>query len=382
VAAKAIVVGGGIGGLTAALALGRAGVEVAVFERAPELREIGAGISLWANATRALKGLGVYEEVRAAGAAEIGGELRSWRGEMISKIPAEDLKERFGEANLAVHRADLQGALFSSLPSGTVRLGAEFTGFEQEEEGVLARFADGLEERGDLLVGADGIHSSVRAQLFGETEPRYAGYTAWRGIAGAGDGSLPEGVGLNLWGRGSEFGLVGIGRGRFYWFATKNAPEGEAESAAGRKREVLDLLAGSYEPATAAVEATAEPEILRNDIYDREPISRWGVGRVTLLGDAAHPMTPNLGQGACQAIEDAVVLARCLGGGDGIPGSLRLYEERRVRRITTVVRRSRLVGRVTQLQNPLLCRLRDALAKRTSARAQLRQYEEIVRYEP
>lgn len=185
-AAKVIVVGGGIGGLTAALALGRAGVEAAVFERAPELREIGAGISLWANATRALKGLGVYEEVRDAGASDIGGELRSWRGEMFLRIPAEDLRERFGEANLAVHRADLQGALFSSLPPGTVRLGAEFTGFEQDDEGVLARFADGREERGDLLVGADGLHSSVRAQLFGEGEPRYADYTAWRGVAGPG----------------------------------------------------------------------------------------------------------------------------------------------------------------------------------------------------
>jgi 2-polyprenyl-6-methoxyphenol hydroxylase-like FAD-dependent oxidoreductase len=381
VAAKVIVVGGGIGGLTAALALGRAGVEAALFERAPELREIGAGISLWANATRALKGLGVYEEVRDAGAADIGGELRSWRGEMFLRIPAEDLRERFGEANLAVHRADLQGALFSSLPPGTVRLGAEFTGFEQDDEGVLARFADGREERGDLLVGADGLHSSVRAQLFGEGEPRYAGYTAWRGVAGAGS-LLPEGIGINLWGRGSEFGLVGIGRGRFYWFATKNAPEGQAESAAGRKREVLDLLSGAYQPARAAVEATPEPEILRNDIYDRKPASRWGVGRVTLLGDAAHPMTPNLGQGACQAIEDAVVFARCLGGGEAKSASLRLYEERRVRRTIRVVRRSRLAGRVTQLENPLLCRLRDALAKRTSARAQLRQYEEIVRYEP
>jgi 2-polyprenyl-6-methoxyphenol hydroxylase-like FAD-dependent oxidoreductase len=382
VAAKAIVVGGGIGGLTAAIALGRAGVEVAVFERAPELREIGAGISLWANATRALKGLGVYEEVRAAGAAEIGGELRTWRGGLLTRIPADDLKERFGEANLAVHRADLQGALYSSLPPGTVRLGAEFTGFDQDDEGVLARYADGREERGDLLVGADGLHSSVRGQLFGQSEPRYAGYAAWRGIAGAGDGSLPEGIGLNLWGRGSEFGLVGIGRGRFYWFATKNAPEGQAESAAGRKREVLDLLSGAYQPARAAVEATPEPEILRNDIYDRKPTSRWGVGRATLLGDAAHPMTPSLGQGACQAIEDAVVLARCLDGGEGNPASLRLYEERRVRRTTRVVRRSRLAGRVIQLENPLLCSLRDALAKRTSARAQLRQYEEIVRYEP
>jgi 2-polyprenyl-6-methoxyphenol hydroxylase-like FAD-dependent oxidoreductase len=375
-----MIVGGGIGGLVAALALGRAGLEVVVFERAPQLREVGAGISLWANATRALKGLGVYEEIRASGAAEIGGELRSWRGEMFLKIPAEDLRARFGEANVAVHRADLQGALFSAHPRTTVRLGAEFTGFEQTGEGVLACFADGRQERGDLLVGADGIHSSVRAQLFGRCAPRYAGYTAWRGIAEA-YGRLPEGTGLNLWGRGSEFGLAGIGRGRFYWFATKNAPEGEPESAAGRKREVLDLLSGWYEPATTAVASTDEPEILRNDIYDRDPLPRWGAGRVTLLGDAAHPMTPNLGQGACQAIEDAVVLARCLGGGYGIPHSLRLYEERRVRRTATVVRRSRLAGRIAQIENPLLCRLRDELAKRTSGRAQLRLYEEIARYQ-
>ncbi len=269
--AKAMIVGGGIGGLTAAVALGRAGVEVAVFERAPELKEIGAGISLWANATRELGELGLYDAVRAAGAAEIGGELRSWRGEVILKIPAGDLRSSFGDANLAVHRADLQGAVFSALPTGTVRLGAEFVGFEQNGEGVVARFADGREERGDFLVGADGLHSSVRAQLFGRRAPRYAGYTAWRGVAEAGEGRLPEGVGLNLWGGGSEFGLVGIGRGRFYWFATKNAPEGEAESAAGRKQEVLELLSGWYEPARAAVEATGESKILRNDISATPP---------------------------------------------------------------------------------------------------------------
>jgi 2-polyprenyl-6-methoxyphenol hydroxylase-like FAD-dependent oxidoreductase len=376
---KAMIAGAGIGGLTAAVALGRTGVEVAVFERAPELKEIGAGISLWANATRALGELGLYDEVRAAGAAEIGGELRSWRGEMISEIPAADLRASFGDANLAVHRADLQDALFSALPDGTVRLGTELVGFAQNGEGIVARFADGREEWGDFLVGADGLHSSVRAQLFGRRAPRYAGYTAWRGIAEGGEGRLPEGVGLNLWGRGSEFGLVGIGRSRFYWFATKNAPEGEAESVAGRKREVLELLSGSYGPAREAVEATGETKILRNDIYDRDPLRSWGVGRVTLLGDAAHPMTPNLGQGACQAIEDAVVLARCLGG--GISPSLRRYEERRISRTTSVVRRSRLMGRVTQLENPLLCRLRDAVAKRTSARAQLRQYEKIARYQ-
>jgi 2-polyprenyl-6-methoxyphenol hydroxylase-like FAD-dependent oxidoreductase len=189
------------------------------------------------------------------------------------------------------------------------------------------------------------------------------------------------GVGLNLWGRGSEFGLVCIGRDRFYWFATRNAPAGGAESAAGRRREVLELLAGWYPPVRAAVEGTEDSKILRNGIYDREPLRNWGAGRVTLLGDAAHPMTPNLGQGACQAIEDAVVLARCLDGGGEIPCSLWLFEGRRVRSTADIVKRFRLVGRLVQLGSPPLCRLRDAAARRISARAQLRQYEEIARYE-
>ena len=378
---KAIIVGGGIGGLTGAIALGRAGVEAVVFERARELREIGAAVTLWANATKALKKLGVYDAVREAGGADLGGEIRSWRGERISEISADQLRSNLGEANLAVHRADLQGALLAALPRGTVRLGSELLGFDQEGAGVVARFADGSEERGDLLLGADGIHSSVRARLFGRSAPRYAGYAAWRGIVDAGNGLLPEEVGLNLWGRGSEFGLAGIGRGRFYWFVTRNAPEGEAEDAQGRKREVLDLLGGWYEPARAAVEATAASKILRNDIYDRDPLERWGAGRVTLLGDAAHPMTPNLGQGACQAIEDAVVLGGCLRKGGEVVSSLRLYEARRIPRTADVVRRSRLAGRLLQLENPLLCRLRDAVARRTSARAQLRQLASVARYE-
>ena len=378
---KAIIVGGGIGGLAAAIALGRTGVEAVVFERAEELREIGAAVTLWANATKALKKLGVYDAVREAGGADLGGEIRSWRGERISEISADQLRSNLGEANLAVHRADLQGALLAALPRGTVRLGSELLGFDQEGAGVVARFADGSEERGDLLLGADGIHSSVRARLFGRSAPRYAGYTAWRGVADAGNGLLPEEVGLNLWGRGSEFGLAGIGGGRFYWFVTRNAPEGEAEDAQGRKREVLDLLGGWYEPARAAVEATAASKILRNDIYDRDPLERWGAGRVTLLGDAAHPMTPNLGQGACQAIEDAVVLGGCLRKGGEVVSSLRLYEARRIPRTADVVRRSRLAGRLLQLENPLLCRLRDAVARRTSARAQLRRLGSVARYE-
>ena len=380
---KAIVVGGGIGGISAAIALRRAGVEAAVFERAPGPPEVGAGVGLWSNALRVLKGLGLYEAVRGIG-AEIGGESRSWRGRRLFGYSAGEMRRRYGEANVVVHRADLHKALLAALPEGPVLFGARMVGFTDEGDGVIARFADGREEKGDLLVGADGLRSAAREILVGDGPPRYAGLTAWRGIAEGADGFAPEGNGLNLWGRGSEFGVMNIGGGRAYWFLTKEAPEDEPESPAGRKREVLERLRGWYPPARAAVEATEEAKILRTDIYDREPVESWGAGRATLLGDAAHPMTPHLGQGACQAIEDAAVLADCLGGAKSGPGStaaaLRLYEERRVARTAEIVRRSRRLGRVLQLENPLLCGLRDALAGALPSGVMFRQLDPVLGY--
>ena len=396
---RAIVVGGGIGGLSAAVALRGAGIEVSVFEKARELREVGAGIGLWANATKALRRLGLYEEVRGLG-EEIGGEARTWRGRRLFSVSAEEVRREFGDANLVVHRADLQAALHAALPEGTVRLGAELVNFEEDGGGAIARFADGREEAGDLLVGADGLRSAVRARLLGPRgggPPRFAGLTAWRGIVEDAEGLVPEGGGLNLWGRGTEFGLVGIGRGRAYWYLSADAPEGGAEGAFGRKGDVLERLRGAYGLAREAVEATEEGKILRTDLFDRDPVERWGTGRATLLGDAAHPMTPHLGQGACQAIEDAVVLAdamRGAAGSDGkngsdggkgpdgsVAGALRAYEGRRVGRTGDVVRTSRRVGRVMNARNPVLCGLRDVLAAAAPARARLRVYRPVVGYE-
>jgi 2-polyprenyl-6-methoxyphenol hydroxylase-like FAD-dependent oxidoreductase len=377
---RAIVVGGGIGGLTAAVALLRAGLEVRVFERAEELRAVGAGISIWANAVRALERVGLGDAVGGLG-AEIGVEVRSWRGDLLTAMPASEMR-RLGGANLALHRADLQTALLSALPEGTIRTGSRFVRFENGAGQVVAHFADGREERGDLLVGADGLFSTVREQLHGDGRPRYAGYTAWRGVAVPGRELVPEGGDLGLMGRGSEFGLANIGRGRFYWYLTKNAPEGEGDDPAGRKGEVLERLRGWYGPAPEAVEVTDEEAILRSDIYDREPLGEvWGRGRVTLLGDAAHPMTPNLGQGACQAIEDAVVLAHSLAERPA-EDALRHYEGRRAGRTAMIQHRSRLAGRwFFQLENPIVCRLRDAAFKYILSRAQLRQLEPIVGYE-
>jgi FAD-dependent urate hydroxylase len=212
---RAIVVGGGIGGLAAAVALRRAGVEAVVFEKAGELREIGAGISLWANAMKALQKLGLYEAVLALGKPlRPKGELRSPNGEVFYEMPAAAMEERFGDVTAVVHRADLQKTLHAALGEEAIRLGVEFTGFEQDKGGVVARFAGGREERCDLLIGADGLHSVVRRQLLDDGPPLYAGYVAWRGVAELGDEPFPGGGRSRRGAGASGLGWSSSGGGR------------------------------------------------------------------------------------------------------------------------------------------------------------------------
>ena len=385
---KVAVVGAGIGGLTAAIALGRVGAEVVVFERARELKEVGAGLLLAANAQKAFGKLGLQEAVGRLGTPASAGEIRSWRGEVLASVSITELEGRVGAASAAVHRADLQALLARELGAGPLRLGSGCAGFEQDERGVTVSLADGREERADLLVGADGLRSTVRASLFGPEEPRYAGYTSWRAVARPDVELLPWGEGFESWGKGARFGCCHIGEGRVYWFATLNAPEGEKDgppgSPDGPKQRLLELFRGWHQPVEALVDATEEEEIRRDDLYDREPLKHWGEGRVTLLGDAAHPTTPNIGQGACLAVEDAVVLARCLGDHDGtqsIAQALRRYEGLRRERAADVVRISRRLGLIGQLENPALRRLRDLALKATPSGMYLRGVEGVVGYE-
>jgi 2-polyprenyl-6-methoxyphenol hydroxylase-like FAD-dependent oxidoreductase len=379
---RAIVIGAGIGGLSAAIALRRAGVETLVFERARELKEIGAGLSLTANATKALNGLGLTDALRGIEIPIGVAEIRTWQGEVLSRIPAWQLDEKVGARSAAVHRADLQGALLRELGDEAVRLGAACRGFEQEGEGVRAFFDDGTEERADLLVGADGLRSTIRRGLLGDGDPRYAGYTAWRAVVAPEDELVPADEAWEVWGRGVRFICTQIGRGRVYWAVSKNAPEGEHDVSTGAAKDaLLELCAGWLEPVEELIAATEKAAILRTDIYDRDPVrKRWGKGRVTFLGDAAHPMTPDLGQGACQAIEDAVALVECLEERENIEAALELYEARRTRRTAALVRGSRRVGRIAQLQNPLACCLRDAALRAFPSRLQMKQLEAVMGY--
>ena len=374
---RVVVIGGGIGGLAAAVALRQAGIAATVYERMSAIREVGAAVALWPNGVKALGALGLRDALDRIGLPEERGRIYSWRGALLSETLMPDVERRFGTPVLVVHRADLQAMLLAAF-DGPVVLDAACTGFRQTARGVTALFADGRTAEGDLLIGADGIHSAVRAQLFGHQRPRYSGYTAWRGIAVT-EGPLGEpGTGFETWGMGARFGASHITPRRIYWYGTMNAPEGGTDAPGGRKQEVQALFHDWHAPIPAIIAATPEAAILRNDIYDRPPLDHWSLGRVTLLGDAAHATTPNLAQGACQALEDGVVLARCLRDHSTVADALAEYEARRLRRANLVITTSWRLGQAGQWANPLLCRLRDAAMRAIPQEAQMRQLAAVI----
>lgn len=372
----ALVVGAGIGGLTAAIALRRDGWRPLVLERAERFEPIGAGISVFPNAVHCLRGLGLTERIDAVPALHVSGGLHNWRGEPLISADIGVLDEHFGAPLLLVHRAALHELLLGALEQDDVRLGASVDGVEPDADGVTVRLADGRTERGALLVGADGLRSTVRASVIGDGAPRYAGYLAWRGLAEREATEAPIG---EFWGAGAVFGVIPLPGGLVYWFGTKRVPAGGQDTPEQRKAEALAMFADWQPSIPALVDATPVDGILRNDICDRTPRRGWSRGRVTLLGDAAHPMTPHLGQGACQAIEDAAVLGECLSEQDSVVGALADYERRRYPRTAMVVRRSRLAGRLSQLRNPVLRAGRDAVLRRISVAGQLRQLAAVLR---
>lgn len=354
---RIVIVGGGIGGLSAALALRREGFEPSVYEQAPALLEVGAAIAVWPNAFRVLERWGLDGAVLTR-AGRIG--RARWLGRDGAAYKNFQFPET-GSPAVALHRADLQATLRQALPGGSLHLGKTFEGFVEEGSEVRARFADGTEAACDVLVGADGLHSRVRARLLGGAEPVYRGYSVWRGVARLEHAALRPGTALEVYGEGRRFGVGPVGLGRTGWWATANEAEGTTETPAEHAPKLSRLFEGWCAPVNELIEATPSASILRNAAYDRPAAPVWGRGGVTLLGDAVHPMTPNLGQGGCMAVEDAAVLARCLAKYDDAHAALRAYESRRRSRAARVARYSRLYGAVGQWQGRAASRLRARL---------------------
>jgi 2-polyprenyl-6-methoxyphenol hydroxylase-like FAD-dependent oxidoreductase len=348
---------------------------VQVFERAAAMEEVGAGISLWANALHALDRLGVGPAVESASLAYEAGGLRLKDGTALISMSVADLTRQVGRVVVVLHRADLHAALLQALPPDVVRLGMTCTGFDRTPGGVTAAFAGGQAAHGDLLIGADGLRSVIRAGLHGDRPPRYAGCTAWRAVVPFDHSRVQA---SESWGAGRLFGLVPISGSRVYWYAAKNTAEGGRSPHP--RGELLELFADWHAPIPALIAAADDRVILRNDIYDRPGLQRWGEGRVSLLGDAAHPMTPFLGQGACQALEDAVVLGDCMAQTADVPNALRRYEQTRIRRANMFVRQSRIAGRVARLEHPIAAGLRNALLRRINPARHARSLARMIGY--
>jgi 2-polyprenyl-6-methoxyphenol hydroxylase-like FAD-dependent oxidoreductase len=268
---------------------------------------------------------------------------------------------------ICMHRADLQRVLVQAFPSDRLHLQRALRKIEPTRERVRAHFDAGPVIEADLLIGADGLRSVVREHIFRDKAPRYGGYTAWRGFVELPTGLLTKGEGGETLGEGVRMGIVPLGAERVGWWIAHNEPADETDEPEGTRAKLLSLCGGWHPPIHALI--TLTDDIVKTDIYDRKPRRGWSRGRVALLGDAAHPTTPNLGQGGCMAIEDAIILARCLQTGEYLESALIRYENARFDRTRMVATESRLFGWVGQLEHPLAARLRNYYLSRMEKNA-------------
>ncbi|MEY2538479.1 MAG: hypothetical protein QOG67_2219 [Verrucomicrobiota bacterium] len=370
------IIGGGIGGIAAAVALHRIGVDVSVYERVEQLREVGAGMMLWPNATRVLGELGMLDEVLARSGRNTHFLVRTRTGKILMSIALG----KFEVPAVCIRRADLLSILLAALPDECLQLGYEFERLRQCNSKVRLYFKGGRIEEHDAAVGADGIRSGVRAELFGISDPIYRGYTVWRGLARYNGAAIMPGFNSESWGMGMRFGILNTGHRRFTWYATANVPSHHLDANCGRKRELQQLFAGWHEPVADFLEATDEAEILKNGARDCAPLQQWGKGMVTLLGDAAHPCTPNLGLGGCMALEDALVLAKCVEREPILRIALRRYESLRFDRTRHIQQRSLLIGHIGQWQNPLFVTGREMVTRMLPAKLIERNLRRVYSY--
>ena len=351
-----------------------------MFDKAadPVKSQVGGGFHLWANAVRALREIGLEESAQVIAATIVRTEFHSSTGKQLAVWPVAEVSGEVGATDLGVSRAELQKMLHEGVGGAAIRSGAELTGFSEDEGGVTASFADGREERGDLLVGADGLRSTVRAQLLGQVAPDYAGYTQWQTVTSEPSNLIEHGLERVTFGRGTRTVVHHVGGERLFWAAVTYGPESEAGRPPGRKEMLLRRFGSWPPPITQAIEGTPEDDITGLPIFDRKPVKRWGAGRVTLLGDAAHPMTTNTSQGGNQAIEDAVILARCLKEAAAVDRALRSYEEQRILRTSPLVKRSHQAARMNAWSDPVRCTFRDILFSKAMPGPALKELRQTV----
>ena len=363
---KIAIVGAGIGGLTLAIALQRKGFVVTVYEGAPKIQPIGAGLGLAANAVKAFTDIGIRDAVLKAGKILKVLRIKDQKGNILTETDSEKITAKFGVINnFTIHRADLHAVLLKELLPGTLHLNKRCVDWEPQGPATLLKFSDETYTLADHVIACDGIHSVVRKKLLPAVKPRYAGYTCWRGVVDQIPPHADPDETSETWGAGSRFGIVPLSGNRLYWFACLNARENDPEMKSFKNAELLRHFGHFHDPVPAILKNTPPGRIIWNDILDIKPLKKFAFGNILLMGDAAHATTPNMGQGACMAIEDAAVLAACMEENRSVSEAFRQFEKKRIARTTMIVKNSWNIGKVAQLENRLLISIRNAALKLT-----------------
>jgi len=370
---KFVIIGAGIGGLCAAIALQRSGMEAVVYEKTPSIRPVGAGLALGANAMKGLERLGIAQSVLNAGKRLEALAILDSKGRTVSVTDSTLVEKRYGIDNVAIQRSALHEIFVERLQERTLYLHKRCVAFEDRADGAAVKFEDGTTAEGDYVVAADGIHSTFRRALVPQSQIRYAGYTCWRAVIDRSGLSLDPRIATETWGPKGRFGVVPLANDKLYWFATAKAPAGDRAAAQAGIKEIAARFGGYHDPIPAVLAATPAESVIHNDISDIAPLKRLAFGRILLLGDAAHAATPNLGQGAGQAVEDAVALMHCVRTAASIPEAFQAYEKLRLNRTSEIIRMSRRVGMVAQIENAVLGSLRNALLRKESESARLKR---------
>jgi salicylate hydroxylase len=363
---KVAIAGGGIAGLATAIALRNIGFAVDVYERAGAFGEVGAGITLAPNGVKAIDRLSPQVGQRLR---HIGGWMKEGvpypyleaSGKVKFETPYDRLEDKWGAPLLSVNRAELHTALRECLPEEVLHVDAQVTDFSQDARTMRTNFRAGDAVTSDLVVGADGLHSAIRRKIVGETSPSYLGFTSVRGVVPYVRGGDRFANGFITSAPGAQFFCVFLGNDRLYWCATITAAEGQwpALALGDAKARLLERVHGWHAPVGDVIESTPTDDFIVLDIFDRPPVKSWTLGRAVLVGDAAHPMSPFMGQGANTALEDAVKLGDCLRTATTIESALKAYEASRMSRAYTIVKQSRSIGEIGQSTNVFKRKLMD-----------------------